>query len=332
MANLSEDHRFCVCRFCFGNFYRIIRGLAADRVATSAVHKGRKSLWLRTVHTAGTLVANPPLQLAKTAMESLVVKPLPRLRLQGFNNLTKALSFNIYDICYAVSEEQRGRYIEYIDEQYDADRLTQILTDVAEIIGANILNIARQDYDPQGASVTILISEEPVLQKLGRDTISGAVVAHMDKSHITVHTYPETHPHNGIATFRADIDVATCGVISPLKALNYLIDSFESDIVVCDYRVRGFTRDVKGKKHFIDHKINSVQDYLARHIRQKYEMFDVNVYQENMFHTKMHIKDFDLDTYLFESHADDLSFKERQRIESLLRREIEELFHGRNLM
>jgi S-adenosylmethionine decarboxylase len=171
-----------------------------------------------------------------------VVKPLPRLRLQGFNNLTKALSFNIYDICYAVSEDQRQRYIEYIDEQYDADRLTQILTDVAEIIGANILNVARQDYDPQGASVTILISEEPVVEKLGRDTISDAVVAHMDKSHITVHTYPETHPHNGIATFRADIDVATCGVISPLKALNYLIDSFESDIVVCDYRARFHAR------------------------------------------------------------------------------------------
>lgn len=261
-----------------------------------------------------------------------MVKPIPRLRLQGFNNLTKALSFNIYDICYAVSEDERQRYIEYIDEAYNAERLTTILTDVADIIGANILNVARQDYDPQGASVTILISEEPVVEKLGRDTITGAVVAHMDKSHITVHTYPETHPHNGIATFRADIDVATCGVISPLKALNFLIDSFESDIVIADYRVRGFTRDIKGRKHYMDHRINSVQEYLAKHIRQKYDMFDVNVYQENMFHTKMHIKDFDLDTYLFEAHADDLSFKERQRIESLLRREIEELFHGRNLM
>ena len=60
-----------------------------------------------------------------------MVKPLPRLRLQGFNNLTKALSFNIYDMCYAVSEEQRQRYIEYIDEVYNAERLTQILTDVA---------------------------------------------------------------------------------------------------------------------------------------------------------------------------------------------------------
>ncbi|ADV26189.1 S-adenosylmethionine decarboxylase proenzyme [Pseudoxanthomonas suwonensis 11-1] len=263
-----------------------------------------------------------------------VVKPLPRLRLQGFNNLTKALSFNIYDVCYAVSEDERQRYIEYIDEAYNADRLTQILTDVARIIGANILNVARQDYDPQGASVTILISEEPVIDKkqAGKEVISDAVVAHMDKSHITVHTYPETHPQNGIATFRADIDVATCGVISPLKALNYLIESFESDIVVMDYRVRGFTRDVKGKKHYIDHKINSIQDFLAKNIRSRYEMIDVNVYQENIFHTKMHLKEFDLDTYLFEEKARNLSFKERMRIEALLKREIEELFHGRNLV
>jgi len=271
---------------------------------------------------------------ASATGSSHVVKPLPRLRLQGFNNLTKALSFNIYDMCYAVSEEQRQRYIEYIDEMFNAERLTQILTEVAHIIGANILNVARQDYDPQGASVTILISEEPVIDKAaaGKGLISDAVVAHLDKSHITVHTYPETHPHNGIATFRADIDVATCGVISPLKALNYLVESFESDIVVMDYRVRGFTRDVKGKKHYIDHKINSIQDYLSKPIKQRYEMLDVNVYQENLFHTKMHLKDFDLDTYLFEEKAKNLSFKDRQRIEMQLRREIEELFHGRNLI
>ena len=262
-----------------------------------------------------------------------MVKPLPRLRLQGFNNLTKALSFNIYDVCYARTEEERQRYIEYIDEEYNADRLTQILTDVAEIIGANILNVARQDYDPQGASVTILISEEPVIDKkqAGKELISDAVVAHMDKSHITVHTYPETHPQEGIATFRADIDVATCGVISPLKALNYLIESLESDIVIMDYRVRVFTRDVKGNKHYIDHKINSIQNFLAKNIKSRYEMFDVNVYQENIFHTKMHLKDFDLDQYLFEEKAKNISFKERMKIEALLRREIEELFHGRNL-
>jgi len=284
------------------------------------------------VPPGGRLAHNRRLRWSDRGSE--VVKPLPRLRLQGFNNLTKALSFNIYDVSFAASEDERKRYIEYIDEAYNADRLTQILTDVAEIIGANILNIARQDYDPQGASVTILISEQPVIDKrdAGRELISDAVVAHLDKSHITVHTYPETHPDNGIATFRADIDVATCGVISPLKALNYLIESFESDIVIMDYRVRGFTRDVKGKKHYIDHKINSIQDYLAKNIKNRYEMLDVNVYQENIFHTKMHLKEFDLDNYLFEEKAKNLSFKERMKIEARLKREIEELYHGRNLI
>jgi len=263
-----------------------------------------------------------------------VVKPIPRLKLQGFNNLTKSLSFNIYDVCYAVNEDHRRRYIEYIDEAYNADRLTEILTEVAGIIGANVLNVARQDYDPQGASVTMLISEEPVIDKkaAGKQLLTDAVVAHLDKSHITVHTYPETHPHNGIATFRADIDVSTCGVISPLKALNYLIESFESDIVIMDYRVRGFTRDIKGKKHYIDHKINSIQEFLSKGIRSRYETFDVNVYQENIFHTKMHLKEFDLDTYLFEEKARNLGFKDRIRVEAQVKQEIEELFHGRNLV
>ena len=45
----------------------------------------------------------------------------------------------------------------------------------------------------------------------------------------------------------------------------------------------------------------------------------------------MHLKDFDLDQYLFEEKAKNISFKERMKIETLLKREIEELFHGRNL-
>jgi len=259
-----------------------------------------------------------------------------RIKLHGFNNLTKALSFNIYDICYATNEEQRKDYIAYIDEAYNAERLTQILTDVSNIIGANILNIARQDYEPQGASVTMLISEEPVVDQLDAGAaapgpLPETVLGHLDKSHITVHTYPEAHPHDGICTFRADIDVATCGVISPLKALNYLIHSLESDIVTMDYRVRGFTRDVRGRKHFIDHKITSIQDFLSRDTKNAYDMIDVNVYQENLFHTKMRLKDFDLDDYLFSIRADDLDKRDRQRIERRLRQEMQELFYGRNL-
>ncbi|MFO7593688.1 MAG: adenosylmethionine decarboxylase [Pseudomonadota bacterium] len=259
-----------------------------------------------------------------------------KLKLHGFNNLTKTLSFNIYDICYTQTEAQQREYIEYIDEVYNAERLTQILTDVSDIIGATILNIAREDYEPQGASVTILIAEESdAAEQLSNSESPGplpeTVVGHLDKSHLTVHTYPESHPHEGIATFRVDIDVSTCGRISPLKALNYLLHSFESDIVTMDYRVRGFTRDVRGKKHFIDHKINSIQNYIAKDTKLRYEMIDVNVYQENIFHTKMMLKDLDLDTYLFDIDADDLSRAEAKRIRSLVEREIREIFYGRNI-
>jgi S-adenosylmethionine decarboxylase len=261
---------------------------------------------------------------------------LKKLKLEGFNNLTKALSFNIYDVCYAETPEQREAYIAYIDEAYNAVRLTSILTDVANIIGANILNIAHVDYEPQGASVTMLISEELVAAELLSNTQSpgplpDSVVAHLDKSHITVHTYPESDPHSGISTFRADIDVSTCGRISPLKALNYLIHALESDIVIMDYRVRGFTRNIKGRKLFIDHNISSIQNYLSRDTKNRYQMVDVNVYQENIFHTKMMVRKFRLGDYLFCVEEKDLSEHEHKRIHKLVHREMAEIFYGRNL-
>lgn len=260
----------------------------------------------------------------------------PKLELHGFNNLTKSLCFNIYDICYARTEEQRQAYIEYIDEMYNAERLTQILTDVVKIIGANILNIAHQDYDPHGASVTMLIAEheeapEGDTSEASPGPLPETLVGHLDKSHVTVHTYPESHPYEGISTFRADIDVSTCGLISPLKALNYLIHSFDSDIVTVDYRVRGFTRDVNGKKHYSDHEMSSIQDYLTEDTRAAYQMMDVNVYQDNLFHTKMILREFNLDNYVFGVNASDLDKQEAEDIHQRLQKEMLEIFYSRNL-
>lgn len=262
-----------------------------------------------------------------------------KIKLYGFNNLTKSLSFNIYDICYTKTEEDRKKYIEYIDEQYNSERLTKILTDVTEMIGASVLNIAKQDYDPQGASVTLLISEEEVpLYVLDPSCNRGVltptrenIVGHLDKSHVTVHTYPESHPQNDISTFRVDIDVATCGEISPLKALNYLIDSFDSDVITIDYRVRGFTRDVNGFKHYIDHDINSIQNYIAKKTISRYNLIDMNIFQSNIFHTKMKISDIDLDNYLFEVKSSDLSSDEKAEIVEKIDREMTEIFYGINV-
>ena len=87
-----------------------------------------------------------------------------KLTLYGFNNLTKTLSFNIFDVCYAKSEREKQDYIKYIDEQYNSERLTNILCDVTEMIGATVLNISRQDYEPHKIQGTLVykINEEVI--------------------------------------------------------------------------------------------------------------------------------------------------------------------------
>lgn len=252
-----------------------------------------------------------------------------KIKLYGFNNLTKTLSFNMYDICYTKTIEDRQAYIEYIDEQYNAERLTGILREVTNILGAHIINISVQDYEPQGSSVTILICEGdgPLPFRYNDEMI----LAHLDKSHLTVHTYPEYHPDGGVCTFRADIDVSTCGEISPLNALNYLVNKFDADIFTMDYRVRGFTRDIYGKKLFIDHDLVSIQDYIDDEIINKYQMIDVNVYQEHIFHTKCKVKEADLDEYLFHFSKADISDQEVAQITAKLNKERDEIFYGRNM-
>lgn len=262
-----------------------------------------------------------------------------KLTLYGFNNLTKTLSFNIFDVCYAKSEREKQDYIRYIDEQYNSERLTNILCDVTEMIGAAVLNISRQDYEPQGASVNVLIAEGSVApESIDPSCNQGDgflqrrdIHAHLDKSHVTVHTFPESHPDNEVTTFRVDIDVSTCGEISPLNTLDYLIRSFDSDIITIDYRVRGFTRYVSGKKCFMDQEMASIQDFISEEILLRYDAQDVNVYQSNIFHTRMLIKELELQNYLFKTDAYELDPRVRLDITNRLRREMIEIFSGRNI-
>lgn len=193
------------------------------------------------------------------------------------------------------------------------------------MIGARVLSISQQDYDPQGASVTLLIAEGSMMPVQGETQ-----VAHLDKSHVTVHTYPEYHPETCLATFRVDIDVATCGEITPLSTLDYLIGSFDSDIITMDYRVRGFTRDVDGKKLFMDREIRSVQDYTPRK-RCGATMWSISMCTSKSVPTKMMLKEIDLQNYLFKTDVYELPPTTRLSIMDSLRREMIEIFSGRNV-
>ncbi|MCG8324261.1 MAG: adenosylmethionine decarboxylase [Thiotrichales bacterium] len=253
-----------------------------------------------------------------------------KIQLSGFNNLTKTLGLNMYNVSYVCAEDALADYVRYINEAFHSSRLTSILQGVARIIGANVLNVATADYQPSGASTTLLISEEsPALAGVNNRATPGplpeTVVAHLDKSHLTAHTYPENHPAVGINIIRTDMDVSTCGRISPLKALNYLVHLFKPEVAVLDYRVRGFTRSGSGDKVFIDHSIDSIQNFIGTDQTAAYQYLDHNLVQQNLFHTRMRKQKVDVEEVIFpgKSAAEVIATRE---IEAALSRELAELF------
>ena len=98
-----------------------------------------------------------------------------------------------------------------------------------------------------------------------------------------------------------------------------------------DYRVRGFTRDVNGEKLFMDHEINSIQDYIANSTLEKYEKVDINVKEANLFHTKMLLKELELKNYLFNKKEEELSIDKRNEIKDSLRKEMLDIYYGQNI-
>jgi len=60
-------------------------------------------------------------------------------------------------------------------------------------------------------------------------------------------------------------------------------------------------------------------------------MVDVNVCQENIFHTKMMLKDCDLDKCLFGIKSENLKKTEQNKIRKNLQKEILERFYGRRI-
>jgi S-adenosylmethionine decarboxylase len=240
-----------------------------------------------------------------------------KLKLYGFNNLTKNLSFSFYKLHYLDPSRQTEAYNNYIHNIYSAEKLTSLLKDVCGAIGGSILNIAQQDYEPQGASVTLMISEEAKPESL---------VAHLDKSHICVHTYPDDNIQNNVAIFRADIELSTCGIISPLKVINYLLDLFDADVIDLDYRIRGMTRNIEGKKLYIDEDINTISHVLNKVHQEKYHHENIEILNRNIFSTKLKRKNVNTTDSIFQQNNNLTTDSEIKHISKALAEEIELLF------
>ena len=59
-------------------------------------------------------------------------------------------------------------------------------------------------------------------------------------------------------------------------------------------------------------------------------MIDMNVDQEDIFHTKMLLNQFKLDDYLFWKSVNELDTNEQEKIEEQLKKEMSEIFYGIN--
>ena len=57
----------------------------------------------------------------------------------------------------------------------------------------------------------------------------------------------------------------------------------------------------------------------------------MNVYQSNTFHTKMLIKDIEVENYIFNQNLNELSPNKRLEIIDRLRKEMTEIFSGMNI-
>jgi S-adenosylmethionine decarboxylase len=92
----------------------------------------------------------------------------------------------------------------------DADWLKDQLVEAAEATGATVLSVQSRQFEPQGATVLVLLSE----------------------SHLSIHTYPE----KGFAA----IDCYTCGeTVDPQNAIDRLMEALKPERVHAKKLIRG---------------------------------------------------------------------------------------------
>jgi S-adenosylmethionine decarboxylase len=88
--------------------------------------------------------------------------------------------------------------------------LESLLVEAAENVGATVLSVQTKQFDPQGATILVSLSE----------------------SHLSIHTYPENR--------FAALDCYTCGeTINPQLAAEYIISVLKPKIIYSKTLIRG---------------------------------------------------------------------------------------------
>lgn len=191
--------------------------------------------------------------------------------LTHFNNLSKRITYNIYFIANLKEQKDQNVFISKMNTIFNAENLSLFSRELADILEAEVLNISYFDYYPFGASANSLICNK--CESSNQSMFSECISIHLDKSHISIHTYPEKMDNVDIVTFRIDVELSTCGEILPLTAIDFVINYFKADFYTVEYSIRGYTRDEYGKKIFIDEKLKPLMEYLDESTKMIYKVF-----------------------------------------------------------
>ncbi|MNE64261.1 S-adenosylmethionine decarboxylase proenzyme precursor [compost metagenome] len=107
----------------------------------------------------------------------------------------------------------------------NAELLQAHLVEAAEACGATVMSVQSKQFEPQGATVLVLLSE----------------------SHLSIHTYPE----RGFAA----IDCYTCGEnVDPQMAIDYLVTVLQPEKAYAKKLIRGL-----GELEVVTPEINQVE-------------------------------------------------------------------------
>ena len=140
-------------------------------------------------------------------------------------NVTRSLAINAYRFWDQTDGVSIERWFEDLEQQFSADRLSDLVTRLAQSIGAKILSLSSIPYEPYGASAALLVGQEQ------------HHLAHLDSSHIAAHSYFDGNDHFG--QFRLELEISTCGQAHPSNLIGTVVEETMADFVQLDYRIRG---------------------------------------------------------------------------------------------
>ncbi|MFT7686924.1 MAG: S-adenosylmethionine/arginine decarboxylase-like enzyme [Candidatus Azotimanducaceae bacterium] len=175
-------------------------------------------------------------------------------------SVTRSLAVNVYQLWDKSNDLSLPEWFENLENQHSADKLSTFVRQLGESVGAKILNLSTTSYEPFGASAALLVGQE--LSQL----------AHLDASHIAVHSYFDSSEEFG--QFRLEVEISTCGVPKPIKLIADVVRHCIADFVQVDFRTRGISWSEQGlpvlaneimAKEDIDQMLLDVSDYQLIH-------------------------------------------------------------------